>query len=74
MKKLKEIIAMRKCKIENAKTMEICMEFEVVERNGSLWLTHNGVAFSKVNPLASATEISELLNQSREAAIEFKKS
>lgn len=47
-------------------------EFKVVERDGNLWLTHDGVAFMKVNVVSYAYDVASELNKARETAIEFK--
>lgn len=47
-------------------------EFRVVERNGYLWLTHEGVAFMKIESLSYAADVASELKKARETAIEFK--
>ena len=51
---------------------QIRQEFDVEERDGSLWLTHQGIAFLKVSSLANAHDVAMELNKVREYAIEFK--
>ena len=46
--------------------------FKVEERNGYLWLTHEGVAFMKVNSVAYAADAVKELLMARETAIEYK--
>lgn len=71
MKKLKETISAYKRKAQFERESEIKAQFEVVERKGNLWLTHNGVAFMKVASLAKAEDVAKDLNNARECAVEF---
>lgn len=73
MKKLKEIIDAHKRKVQFEKEAEIKADFDVVERGGYLWFTHNGVAFSKIENRTFADEISAALKKAREVAIEFER-
>lgn len=73
MKKLREIIDAQRTKAQFEKEAMLKSEFKVVERNGSLWLTHMGVAFMKVASLAKAEDIAKELNKARETAIEFER-
>lgn len=47
--------------------------FDVAERSGYIWLTHNGVAFMKVGELSQASDIAGMLNEARECAVEFER-
>lgn len=51
--------------------LDLRHQFEVVERSGSLWLTHSGVAFRRIPDYASASEIAALLNEARQTSINF---
>lgn len=73
MRKLREIIDARKQKAQFEKEAELKAEFRVVEGNGSLWLTHCGVAFMKVSSLAKAEDVAKALNDARNTAVEFEK-
>lgn len=53
------------------KKNEIRKEFNVTERDGSLWLTHNDTAFMKVSSLSPAESVTSELNRVRESAVEF---
>lgn len=46
--------------------------FKVEERNGYLWLTHEGVAFMKIESLSYAGDVASELKKARETAIEYK--
>lgn len=46
-------------------------DFKVHERDGSIYLTHNGFAFALMSSHATADEIAAKLNEARKAALEF---
>ena len=46
-------------------------EFRVAERDGSLWITHKGIAVIKLSEYASAKEIAEKLDECRNTALEY---
>lgn len=73
MKKVKEIIKAHKQKAQFEKEAVIKAEFNVVERNGNLWLTHCGIAFMKVASLANAENVAKEINKARETAVEFER-
>lgn len=52
---------------------DIREEFKVVELDGKLWITHNGVAFEEMDPSKSADEVTHLLLKARETAIRYDK-
>lgn len=71
MKKISEIIRRYKVRKQTEQKRYIRAEFQVVERNGVLWLTHNGTAFAKVETNVSASDVAKLLSDARCAAILF---
>ncbi len=71
MSRIMSFIKSRKEKARINAEMELRDEFRVVERNGSLWLTHCGCAFMKMPDDAKSCEITELLNKARSVAVEF---
>lgn len=56
----------RKTEMNNIKS-----DFKVVERNGKVFLTHQGYAFAEIDKYASASTIVDKLNEARKAALEF---
>ena len=46
-------------------------DFDVAERNGSLYLTHCGVAFMKIESMSDADSVAKSLNVARSTAVEF---
>lgn len=71
MKSIKEYFAGQKEKFR-LQHQEILREsFDVAERGGFIWLTHNGDAFMKVGDLSQASDIAGMLNEARECAVEF---
>lgn len=73
MGKIKEYFNAYKQKIQFEKESQIKADFEVVERGGFLWLTHNGVAFMKIASASQAETVTAVLNKARECAVEFEK-
>lgn len=71
MKTIKEIVAERRLKAKEEHELEIRWQFKVVERGGSLWLTHEGVAFFEIPSGKTASEVAKMLNGARTAAITY---
>lgn len=71
MKKIQKMIESYRNRNREADERFIRSEFKVTERNGSLWLTHCGVAFMKVSSLSSAEGVASELEKARDTAIEF---
>lgn len=46
-------------------------QFQVKERGGYLWLTHDGVAFLRINADERAQFVTDMLNGARECAMEY---
>lgn len=69
---LKEWWQDRKIKEQERITDSIRMEFEVVEKGGFLFLTHNGVAFDQIDKDTPAREIAMRLNTARDTAQKFR--
>lgn len=46
-------------------------EFGVIEKGGSLWLTHDGRAFMRIGSEMTADGIAELLGDARIAAVTY---
>lgn len=63
----------RKRKYQDRIANEICNEFEVVEKGGVLFLTHNGVAFDQIDKDTPAREIAMKLNMARDTAQAYRK-
>lgn len=51
--------------------MRLKSDFYVKERNGSMWVMHNGDAIRKLPPSASSKEIIRILNETRSCAVEY---
>lgn len=45
--------------------------FKIKEKNGYLWITHNGTAIFKLEPYASSSEVIRILNETRVFAVEY---
>lgn len=70
---IKNYIQNRRKKDEATKDARLKAEFEVTEKNGMLWLTHDGRAFARIEDGKTADEISRLLSEARIAAITFER-
>ncbi len=57
-----------KKKVQDRIAMGMRKEFEVVEKDGTLFLTHNGVAFDQIGKDTPAREIAMKLNTARDTA------
>jgi hypothetical protein len=53
---------------------ELQRNFQVRERSGRLYLIVGETAFAEISELASAQEITALLQEARESAVKYKKS
>lgn len=73
MKILKNWWNKRKKKEQDRIAREIRSEFEVVEKCGILYLTHNGVAFERMTSDITASDVAEMLNMARDTAQEYRK-
>lgn len=71
MKTIKQYIADKKEQNRLQKEAQLKAEFKVVERDGYLWLTHQGVAFSRVDLNMQAIDVAAMLNDVRTTAVEF---
>lgn len=65
---LKKWWAKKKAARENEIKEMIRGEFDVVEKSGVLFLTHNGVAFEQIPAEAPAAEVATMLNGVRTVA------
>jgi hypothetical protein len=45
--------------------------FQVTERGGKLWIVENGIAIHSIDDTLTVTEIINILNQARQAAISY---
>ena len=45
--------------------------FYLKEKNGSVWIMHDGVAIDKVYPCTSSDDVVKLLNEARNYAVEY---
>lgn len=68
MKILSRWLSDYKKKVQDRIAMEMRKEFEVVEKDGTLFLTHNGVAFDQIDRDTPAHEIAMKLNTARDTA------
>lgn len=68
---IKEFIEKRRASFRNEREAELMSEFKVVERGGSLWLTHNGTAFLHFSSLINAKNVTDTLHDVRETAVKF---
>lgn len=73
MNKIKKYFKERKERERLEEEARLKSEFDVVERGGSLWLTHDGVAFAKFDGDFKADEIAENIKQCRNVAVEYKR-
>lgn len=64
---------MYKAKKIEAHVNVVYSQFQVKERGGSLWLTHDGVAFMEMSKDTTSAEVAELLNTARMSAITFER-
>ena len=48
-------------------------EFEVREKDGKMWILHQGVAFLELDGNCKASSIPESLNKARETAIKYER-
>lgn len=71
MKTIKELIAAFKAKEMEKKANELRAQFRVDERNGFVWLTHNGVAIIKFDDAVTADNISAMIESARKTATSF---
>ena len=73
MDSIKQYIAEKRAQSQRQKEENLRNEFEVVERGGYLWLTHEGVAFMKCDSLSYSGDVASELKKVRTTAIEFAK-
>lgn len=71
MKIIKKWLSEYKEKSKNDRVNELFHQFKVAERNGCLWLTHNGVAFLKINVSDTSANIAGMLKTARDNAVEY---
>lgn len=71
MKKIKEWWADYKAAKKEAHVNVVHSQFQVDERGGHLWLTHNGVAFLKINASDTSANVAGMLKTARENAVEY---
>lgn len=73
MKRIKQYIADKKEQNGLQNEARLRAEFKVVERDGYLWLTHQGVAFSRIDLNVQAIDVAAMLNDARETAVNFER-
>lgn len=71
MKKIKELWAEYKASKNKAHVNAVHSQFQVKERGGYLWLTHDGVAFLKMNADDTSANVAGMLKTARENAVEY---
>lgn len=69
---IKEWLVRRKRKDEQQRIRYLREEFDVEEKCGVIYLTHNGVAFERIDTDTSANDIAEKLNAARNTAQEYR--
>lgn len=60
-------------RMEASKDALIREEFKVTEKGGSLWLTHRGVAFRRIEDHHTAEVVANLLKDARDAAVKHER-
>lgn len=70
---INEFIANKKEECRKNHEDSIRNSFDITERGGIMWLTHNGVAFMKIASLSQAGDITKTLNEARACAVEFER-
>lgn len=73
MKQLRAVIKRYKSRKAKDAEFDLRMEFDITERDGFIYLTHNGVAFMKASGDTCADSLSLMLNGARETAIKYAK-
>ena len=46
-------------------------EFYIKEKNGTVWILHNGIAIEKIHPLSSSEDMLKLLENARRNAVSY---
>lgn len=73
MKTIKECLQSIKQEHRSARAAALRESFDVTERDGHLWLTHDGVAIQKFKEIATAGAVAAMLKQARECAIAYER-
>lgn len=60
-----------KAKNESEKVSQLRDSFYLKEKNGSVWIMHDGVAVNQLPPFASTEEIVVILEETRACAVEY---
>lgn len=71
MQTIKEYIRNKKEKAQSQYEADVRADFRVVEKGGFLWLTHQGIAFMKVESTSKASDVAQRLAHARDTAIEY---
>lgn len=50
---------------------DLCLQFQVDERKGSIFILCNGVAVKQISPDSSAKDIGDAISDMRDAAIDY---
>ncbi|MBD5381991.1 hypothetical protein [Clavibacter sp.] len=69
--KINEYISNRKLEYQKQLEESIRDDFKIEERNGVLYLTHKGTAVVKINPTSQSLDVTNMLNNARDCAVEF---
>lgn len=69
----KSILEKRRRKVVDERNAALKSEFFFIERDGSLWITHLGVAIMRIPDTMSIADAMGALNKYRESAVEFEK-
>ena len=72
MNRIKKYFKERKERERLQEESRLKSEFAVVERGGSIWLTHDGVAFIEFDYCVDAEYIAKTIGRCRDTAIEYK--
>lgn len=68
---IKRWLTVRQQRLQVSRNNILREQFQVNERGGHLFIIYNDVAVKRVEPKTSATEIREMLEKMRNAAVEY---
>lgn len=71
MKFLKTLLEKQKSKTQHAKELDISSTFYVKEKDGKLWILHNGYAIRELDPSLTVEDVVKLLTMFRSTAIRY---
>lgn len=68
---LKALLEKQKSRTQHNKELDISSTFYVKEKDGKLWILHNGYAIRELDPSLTVEDIVKLLNMFRATAIKY---